>query len=464
MNRLLIILLTLAVSFYPTTGISQPKGHKIRVPEMKSIHVVPIGIISYRDYNRNHEEEQLSDLNSALDLNEYDSSIDSILSKSYENVSYYKLGKESGAVKASEVDSLLNKLMKEVKESDIVLIHILAHGKLDDEGKYHLVCSDETLSGVNIRDKLIKMANAKNALVVLFLNTCNSGALFDNEFRLTKGAIAFFASSAKNENSYQTENQETEFTKRILRELTMEGITKAPDLITLETIENVLTNKPLIKPSPVIDFFPKNSSFKGYNIKKYPLLKAIKVTPPKPKNNRFYGGVSIGTNHTPTPYAGLMIGFDIKNFRVEAGAKFAFTKSEDVHIYNNSGFLQNTYNYRGYSFYGRIGYNIMSFFKKESRFEIVPLIGLSGNVIKGSRHDEFDGEIGKDAASLMFSANCRFAIDLTNKRWFYFNVTIGWDCALDKNVNVLNANTYNENWCKSRPYIELGLIIKTKLF
>ena len=105
----------------------------------------------------------------------------------------------------------------------------------------------------------------------------------------------------------------------------------------------------------------------------------------------------------------------------------------------------------------------MSCFKEESRWEIVPLVGISGNYIAGKQQDGFNGDIGKDATSLMFTANCRFAYDLTNKGRLYLQGTIGCDLFGNK-AKVLSEKEYNKNWCKNRPYVEIGLIFKTKLF
>ena len=469
MKRIIIVLASWML-LLPITGLAQPKDGVIKAEDpkldTKTIRVLPISIISYSEYNKKYNEN-LPELNSGADLSGYNT-INAILDKSYDRVIPYNLGQDGGIIKADSVTRQLNTLMNDVNEKEVVLIHILAHGKIIN-GQYHLVCSDETLSEIIIREKFLKMAQ-KGALVIIFLNTCHSGALFEEkgyyDMGNKGGAIVFFASSDYNEKSHETTIQETDFTKRITSALSLnEGVLNDPGVITFGNLKDFLEKN--CKPKPIIHFLPKQ--YKKWDLGLYPIMKVVDIkqgpTGPNPViNNRFYGGIAIGTNHTPTPFGNINVGFDLKHIRVEAGASFAFTPSEDMYIYNTNGILQNAYNYRGYNFYGRIGYDVMSCFKEKSRWEIVPLVGISGNYIAGKQQDGFNDDIGKDATSLMFTTNCRFAYDLTNKGRFYLQGTIGCDFALDNNTKVLGEKEYNKNWCKNRPYVEIGLIFKTKLF
>lgn len=475
MKKIIIVLASWMLLF-PMTGLAQPKDGVIKTEDpkldTKTIRVLPISIISYSEYNKKYNEN-LPELNSGADLSGYNT-INAILGKSYGRIVPYNLGQDGGIIKAESVKRQLNTLMEDVNDKDVVLIHILAHGKIIN-GQYHLVCSDETLSEIIIREKFLKMAQ-KGALVIIFLNTCHSGALFEEkgyyDMGNKGGAIVFYASSGYNEKSHETTIQETDFTKRITSALSLnEGVLNDSGVITFGKLKDFLEKH--CNPKPVILFSPKK--YKNYDLGLYPIMNVVDKKhgptgpydgpePPVIKNNRFYSGIAIGTNHTPTPFGDINIGFDLKNIRVEAGASFAFTPSEDMYIYNTNGILQNAYNYRGYNFYGRIGYDVMSCFKEKSRWELVPLVGISGNYISGKQQDGFNSDIGKDATSLMLSANCRFAYDLTNKGRFFLQGTLGYDFALDNNTKVLGESKYIKNWCKSRPNIEIGLIFKTKLF
>lgn len=457
MNRLLFFLFLSVLMEYPYMGFAQ-SSEKTNT-EFNRVLIQAIGE---------------KDLPASTQLIRYDeiakSKFDSYPNKAVFREPLYD------SLKVADVVNCLENLSLEAKGSDIVILHVISHGSYDEKSvlnnKFDLICKDGNLNGEKICS-LIQSMTSKGTFVIFLLDACQAEGIFKNvpDFMITSGGIAFYASSKYNQKS-------THISSSSLFTNTIFSVFENEDNVTLESLNTALTNafKRNNNQNPYLRILPEVYYVGDDNILDYPIinLKATKesiaqesrtgVNPPPTKNNRFYGGIAIGTNHTPTLFGDINIGFDLKHIRVEAGASIAFTTSEDVYIYNTNGILQNTYNYRSCNFYGRIGYDIMSCFKEKTRWELVPLVGISGNYISGKQQDGFNSDIGKDATSLMLSANCRFAYDLTNKGRFFLQGTLGYDFALDNNTKVLGESKYIKNWCKSCPNIEIGLIFKTKIF
>lgn len=235
----------------------------------RNIHVLPIGIRDYQ--NRN-----LSPLLSANIMNDYDS-IKSIFSSD----NFDLITPVVGNVTAEEVNCKISELAGKAKSNDIIIIHIIGHGKVEN-GNYSLVCSDRDLPGKDILRNLEYMTK-KGALVIFFLNTCYSGALLaDSNSSLIKGegAIAFFASSNRNETSPE-KDQDAELSKYVIESLKRihpGAFAKSSHLLTLGTLKTFL-EKNVVNPQPYIRFITKGSSetYNGQNIYAFPIIKESDV-------------------------------------------------------------------------------------------------------------------------------------------------------------------------------------------
>ncbi|MCK8621050.1 caspase family protein [Prevotella sp. E13-27] len=470
MNRLYIIVAMASIMLlYPCLGFAQGKSS---IPtqaliKRQNIRILTIGC----GRNKNGR----NDLNSAQDLVAYER--DSIAAKYiWPSYKYHYLNvKLNGKVNVEAFKDTLYNFARDTKQNDVVIIHILGHGETDSDGNYYFICYDGKLEGSYICNQLKKMAG-NGALVVIFLDTCEAGALFNNinqYFNYNNGgAIAFYASSKSNQKADEIE-QYTRFTKTILSTLKNENsvaFSESTQFLTLGGLKNVINaafgtnddSPPEKRQTPQSLFLSEKGKIDGYIIEDYPLIK--KVTdgipfPPTPKTPRYvYAGASGGLNITPTPYTNINIGLDINHrHKIEFGASLAFTQSDDVFIYDKNGILQNGYNYRGWNIYGRYGCNVMP---KESRWEIVPLGGFSENFIYGLHG--FNSDTGKTASCFMFSASCRFARSICKDKQLLLHGTLGCDFPIKKdgNVDVLKEDKYIKNWCTIGPYVEIGIVAK----
>lgn len=469
MNRFFFILLASLLLMYSESGCAQngtsmPTKTEIKRPRIR-ILTVGIGLYDNRD-----------PLNSAQDLYRYGQK-DSIAYKyifpSYQ--SNERVVSLNGRVNSSVFSDSLYQFALRTRDRDVVIIHILGHGEVSKNGEYRLVCSDDkVITGDVIRNQIFKMAD-EGALVIIFLDTCHAGALFDGKgaqyHSFERGSIAFFSSSSSSQSSYDIE-QKTLFTQTILKTLSNGNDVAfdagtSPKYMTLGGLEKVINTAfhGNTKQTPQTMFFPivdnKAGKLDNYQIKYYPIIKKIDPGAPKKKTPRYvYAGAAVGTNITPTPYTNVNIGVDInQRHKIEIGASLAFVQTDDVYIYDKNGILQNGYKYRGWNIYGRYGYNVMP---ENSKLEIVPLIGLSGNFISGKQLSGYNSDIGKSASSLMGSVNCRFAHSLCKDKKILLHGTLGCDIPIKKdgNVDILKENKYIKNWCSIRPYIEIGIIAK----
>lgn len=461
MNKLGFVFVTLIMLLYADLGFSQPAEYINETESPRNrVLIQTIGI----RYKKN-------DLHSASSLSQYRKSIaEKYIFPGYKDTDGCKVFSLYGdTLSASTIVSCLNSFEDEASSTDVVIIHIIGHGKYDaSNDEYSLICSDGSeLSGDDLR-KYITTMSGKGALVVIFLDTCHSGAIFkkgENGSHFgNNGGVALFAAAQRQQDAIDL--GQSKFSNTIFevlktnKSLTLGKIAKkigeqyGIDSIAIEKQNDIKTGQ-----NPYVFFFPKNRKLEGYKIQDYPIIRP--VVSDGGANNRFYGGIALGANHTITPFADVNIGVGIKRWKIEAGASLAFTKSDDVHLYDNNGFMQNAYNYLGYIIYGRLGYNVA---KKDSRWEMVPLAGISGNFIKGSHIKDFNNSIGETAGSLMLPLGFRVAYDLckNNKRNLLVHGTIGCDIPLykDNNVKVLEENKFVKNWCSFRPHIEVGLIVK----
>ena len=380
-------------------------------------------------------------------------------------------------VTTREITDGFTSLMYTVKERDLVIISITSHGDtIKQTREYVLVCSDGTIQGSQLNYYIEEIAK-KGAYVFVFVDTCHGEALFDNisknnnssELENIGGFVVYYASSMRKGYSKQIE-YDLAFTQRIInifsgkvddsfsRDDNWTNINKIEACVntafTGEKIEKKYPQHPNMK------IFPEG---KADNIRMTHLFKRIDSE----KNPCYlYLGVAGGLNINPTPNANLNIGVDInQRHKIELGASFAFTQSDDVFIYDKNGILQNGYKYRGWNIYGRYGCNIKS---KESRWEIVPLGGFSGNFVSGKKLDGYNSDTGETASSFMFSTSCRFACNIYKDKRLLFHGTLGCDFPInikkDGNVDILKEDKYIKNWCSIRPYVEIGIIARLFYF
>lgn len=367
----------------------------------------------------------------------------------------------SGYVGKGDVVAKLKDFTNSVHSSDIILIPILSHGAVD-ENKYYLICSDTKYEDYQHTalpcEELLyyfkKMADT-GAVVVVFLETCNSGAIV-NDFDYTpknNGMLTIYSSSRAIETSKQIQLN-TYFTSSIQNTLKSENKDAFPNgYLTLGSLYNQVWSS--VKNQPK-DWEQKPEFFSYPDIRDYPIISKKMMKNP----SYVYAGAAVGTNITPTPYTNVNIGVDInQRHKIEVGASLAFTQSDDVFFYDKNGILQNGYNYRGWNIYGRYGYNFMP---EDSKLEIVPLIGVTGNFISGKQLSGYNSNIGKSASSFMGSVNCRFAYSLYKDKKFLLHGTFGCDLPIKKdgNVDILKEDKYIKNWCSIRPHIEIGIIAK----
>lgn len=469
MNRFCFFIASLLLLLIPYMGFAQtgdPLPTNVEIKRSR-IRILTIGIGLY------DEGLGLNNLISAQDLSKYGEN-DSIAYK-YIFPSYTSNENEvvplNGRISKDKIEDALYKFAQNTNEQDVVIIHILGHGVVDD-GDYCLVCSDgKKIPGRYIRDQIYKMTD-KDALVIIFLDTCHAGVLFvghePNNNRL-KGAIAFYPSSKPEQSSVEIE-RETLFSQKIFDTFSHKNklafdIGTSPKYMSLGGMEKVIKiafdKKTDQTPEPM--YFAKKGKLDNCNIKYYPIIDEEKIEMGGRASRKipFYVGPSFGINTNGTLYSNVNFGVDINRWKVEVGGSIAINTSDEVLIYNSNGMMTNAFNYRGYNIYGRLGYNVA---KKDSRWEVVPLAGISGNFIIGSHIKGLNNSIGETAGSLMLPLNFRVTYDLckNNKHNFLLHGTVGCDIPLykDDNVKVLKENEYVKNWCSFRPYLEVGLMIK----
>lgn len=279
-NKTIFILFVSLVTFFPNMVYSQIQNFMKEQPRNRLL-IQTIGI----KYKNN---TNLSDLQTVADLSKY-------IKNGIAKDRLFPCYKNSGKVLQSldginiTVDSVLNclhNLAVEAKSTDVVILHIVGHGKCDSDGIYYFLCSDGgELEGGKILD-YIKKITSSGTLVIIFLDTCNSGALFEeneNDSFLSddKGGIAFFASSQRNQSSRET-GQSTKFTKTIL-ETFEKGEPLAVGALA-KTIYKAFEKVDSTKQKPDTLFLPNRRTLEGYKIQDYPIIRE-RYTKSKPINN-----------------------------------------------------------------------------------------------------------------------------------------------------------------------------------
>ena len=430
-----------------------------------NIRLLTIGIGSFE------EKKHFDYLHSFKELNNFKKAV------KYLNQSKYVYPPHlfnKSTVNLADVRRELENLYQESNKSDVVIISILSHGAVENN-EYYLVCSDTkmsdyngtALSGTELRSLVQRIAN-KGVLVLLFLDTCHSAALFKGkEDDIKKGSIAIYASADSSETAKEIEFK-SYFSKTITEIFTgVHDVYGNHEYATLSSIASqVSTSLGNVKDNIGRQYQHPVALFPNKNIAEFQLFnKATKVTIPW----SVYLGPSFGTNFK-TPYANLTLGVAINNqHKIEVGFTHSLTKSDEVYIYDNNRILQNALQYKAMSFYARYGFNWLSLCKEKSRSEFVTFAGLSGNIVNGDNLSGFSSSIGKSAGSLMGNFCCRWAWDFSkeNKRNVLLHITAGLDFPLKRDGNVSNVlidEKYIKNWCTFRPYVEAGFIFNILKF
>ncbi len=393
--------------------------------QKRNISVLAIGI---RDYGNRGKGRLMS----ANILNDYN---DSIIQN---NLNYEFLPPLIGTVTANSVSQQLADLTgRHDLANQVVIIHIIGHGKVEN-GKYLLMCSDDDIPGDDIVDCLKYIAN-QGALVVLFLNTCYSGALLDKytpSIITGDGAIAFFGSSSRQDTTPELD-QKTELSKYILevfKNMHPGAYESRTDVLSLGSLEDFIKTN-VKKPTPFIEFFTKEDGeeYKGYNIYGYPIMSkpntnirstgteggkgdSLKINP------QFYLGAAFGY-----PYASFFAGLSLwQHLKIEIGCSYLNAKeSDDVYLYSSTnpspfGYRYSTNNLR---LYLQSGWE----FDLGKDWYLTPMVGvsylsLSGNPISGYKSDS---GIGNGASAVCLTTNARLSFaPFKNKHW-ELSVTAG---------------------------------------
>ena len=179
---------------------------------------------------------------------------------------------------------------KDIGNEDIVIITIISHGEIKNNN-YYLICSDTdfdkleetSLSGEEIR-KYIEVIADKGALVLVFFDTCHATAAFDKSSYDGNGTILYFASSSRDEESLEIE-QDASFTGGLLDILTQ----RSPNYneyskVTPKTIFNQISTDigsrtGRHKQTPSQKF---HSSIPKSMIEDMPIMDKIETPPPYP--------------------------------------------------------------------------------------------------------------------------------------------------------------------------------------
>lgn len=244
----------------------------------KNLKLLTIGVGNFEEYGYLSSYLRLSDYKNAITYfkGNYECKLDSSL---------------SGYVKREDVLIKLKELSKDDKttSTDVIIISLLSHGA-EKDGDYYLICSntksdqlkETAISGSEILYYL-KIIADRGALVIVFLDTCNSGAIL-GELRdyipKNNGILAIYASSQKNESAKQI-SEETYFTNSILNTFQY-GNKDAflPGFLTLKTLRNqvntaVSNQRKGWQQNPITEFFPKKGIIDGYEIEDYPIMSII---------------------------------------------------------------------------------------------------------------------------------------------------------------------------------------------
>lgn len=391
----------------------------------RKISVLAIGV---RDYSNRGK----SDLMSANILNKYEQV------EIQNNLKYELLPPLIGTVGARSVSKQLSDLTgKKDLSNQVVIIHIVGHGKIEN-GKYLLMCSDEDVSGDVIVKRIQYMAN-QGALVLLFLNTCYSGALLDkytSSLVTGEGAIAFFGSSPRHETSPELD-QKAELSNYILEvfeDLHPGAYGRKTGLLTLGSLESFIQAN-VNKPTPFVEFFTKENSeeYKGYNIYGYPIMSkpnsnpgstgtggrqggSLKIIP------QFYLGTAFGY-----PYASLFAGLSLwQHLKVEFGCSYLNVKeSDDVYLYSSTNPSPFGYRYsiKKLRLYLQSGWE----FDLGKNWYLTPMVGVSYLSLSGDPISGYKSEsgIGDGASAVCLTTNARLSWAPFKNKHLQLNVTAG---------------------------------------
>lgn len=228
MKHLFIILFLLSCCFAAAQVVSQGSREKSdetnnmvlnRGMEKQTVFLMAIGIKEFKDKTF----AGLQSVDSMKMLYNYKTISNNYLPLSYKN--HPQPFFMTGYVKKDAIIKDLRYLSESVDESCVVIISALSHGVIDkSSGEYYFICSDTSsdnyagtaISGKELRFYFEKMAN-KGAVVLVFWDTCHSGALFDNQkfSPRSNGSVVYFASSRRNQESQEIYKQ-CKFTKTVM--------------------------------------------------------------------------------------------------------------------------------------------------------------------------------------------------------------------------------------------------------
>ncbi|UKK58654.1 caspase family protein [Prevotella communis] len=440
MNRFLLLVITSVMLFFACKGYSQDfpdEGSVITETQSirKKIHILAIGIGTYK--------KPLEDLLAAYQLNHYSSIAHDYIWPNYKKQDKHeKVEKILSTVSVNDVKNGLGNFLKIIDNENpkdvVVMIHILGHGEAVNN-EYYLVCSNgEKISGTEIKEYLIEMAN-KGALVIVFLDTCHAGALFkDGDFSSINskknGAIAFYASSQAGQEAdgFKKDEKKAPFTDIILRTLANENEEAYnSDTLTLYSLKHYVEERfEGKKQKPCVKLFPQNKDFKI-------LLKAGKV-----KKFSIYTGILVG-QPIVSAFGGLTLFKNcIVHGKIEAGVSILPQReANSVYLYKSDNRFSGGYNYIS-SFiqpFVRLGAEI----DLGKDWSLIPLVGLSFLSISGDPIPDVGASDGKGekATATCLSSNVRLAWAPFKMKNWQIHATAGYDVGIgDTNYNKLREN------------------------
>ncbi len=407
MKRVFFVLFASLLMFYPRVCYSQNFGTDTSVLTPKNKDRVVVQTIGIR------YKQPGMDLSSSADLNQYEDFVDNNL---FGYKSHQYRVPLNGYLTKDSITNCLQQIEFNTKASDIVIIHIIGHGEYDAEhDMYYLLCNDKKLSGDVILSSLQKMAN-KGALVIIFLDTCNSGAIckkLNNRFVKNKnGGIVFYASSNFQQDSSQLQGS-TKFSTTILNTFAK------GEVLTLSLLSEVISKKVKSKDqTPETKFLPLNGTIDEISIENYPIIKQqVHI-----KKISSYIGAAFGY-----PYASFFAGLSLwQHLKIEIGCSYLNAKeSDDVYLYSSTnpspfGYRYSTNNLR---LYLQSGWE----FDLGKDWYLTPMVGvsylsLSGNPISGYKSDS---GIRNGASAVCLTTNARLSFaPFKNKHW-ELSVTAG---------------------------------------
>lgn len=229
------------------------------VPKPK-LHLFSVGVSNYLSTS-------LTKLAYASkDAKDFVSTISSSDVSMYECIVEPTILTDSNATK-SNIERRLALLTKTVEQDDVVMLFFSGHGILDGEDAYFMSVdaeSDNPYTGVDfslIRKNMVKMKD-KKCRVLIFMDTCYSGAMFNAKSELRgitfaeNDIIGFYSSTASQTSAEQAEVKNGLFTKALIDGLRGNAKNKDGEVTTVNLqkyISDYVSKQTMGRQSPIVE-------------------------------------------------------------------------------------------------------------------------------------------------------------------------------------------------------------------